>query len=105
MSEYVGVVEQAKIIRNNLKKEMGLNSRKVSVKSAYCGYSTKIDVVIKDLSIDIKKVEKIANEFYSVDRCERTGEILQGGNTYIFCKYDWELEQAERERKEQEKNN
>jgi len=92
MSKYTTVTEQAKKIRKTLKEELGLTSRKVSVKSGYCGYSSKIDVTVKDLLVDIKKVEKIANKFYSVDRCERSGEILQGGNTYVTVLYDWEME-------------
>lgn len=99
MTKYMTVTEQAKEIRKTLKEELGLNSRKVSVKSGHCGYSTKIDVNVKDLLVDIKKVETIANKFYSVDRCERSGEILQGGNTYVTVQYDWKIANAHQETK------
>jgi len=43
-------------------------------------------VVIKDESIDKEAVEKIAYPFEEVDRCEVTGEVLAGGNTFVFVK-------------------
>ena len=92
MSKYMSITDKASEVRKALKEELGLSNRKVSVRGSYCGYSDALDVTVKDLMVDIKKVEKIANKFYDVDRCERSGEILQGGNTYVTVKYDWEKE-------------
>ena len=92
MSKYMSITDKASEVRKALKEELGLSNRKVSVRGSYCGYSDALDVTVKDLMVDIKKVEKIANKFYDVDRCERSGEILQGGNTYVTVKYDWEVE-------------
>ena len=41
-----------------------------------------IDITIKNSAVDDIKVEKIAS-FEYISRCEHTGEILSGGNTYI----------------------
>ena len=32
-----------------------------------------------------RQVEKLVNKFEVYQRCEATGEILAGGNTFIFC--------------------
>ncbi|EKR9302797.1 hypothetical protein P9705_001238 [Enterococcus faecalis] len=82
--------ELAKQIRKEL-KEKGITSRKVSVKSEYVGYSSKITVTVKDLNISIKEVEKIAKKHQSIRYDEVTGETLQGANTYVNVKYDFDL--------------
>ena len=73
-------------IRKEL-KEHGYNNRRVGVR--YDGYA--IWVTVKEFEIDIKEIENIANKYenYSID--ERTGEILQGGNTFVFVDYDYRL--------------
>ena len=87
---YKDIKEKAKELRAILKKEMGVNAKQVSVKSSCCGYSDKLDIKIKDLTVNKNKVEELANTFDKVDRCEASGEILQGGNTYVFVEFDWE---------------
>ncbi|WP_436890275.1 hypothetical protein [Mammaliicoccus sciuri] len=72
----------AKEIRTELKKELGYTNRQISVKNNW----SSIDVVIKDESVDREAVEKIAYPLEEVDRCEITGEILAGGNTFVFVK-------------------
>lgn len=79
-------VDFATEIRQELKKR-GINSRMVSVKSGYCGYSDYINVTIKTAEVDIREVEKIVKKYQSIDRDERTGDILEGGNTYTRTKY------------------
>lgn len=37
------------------------------------------------------KIEEIADEKEKYDRDERTGEILMGGNTFIFTEIDWKF--------------
>jgi len=75
--------EQAKLIRAELKKELGLTSKDVSVKSDLYA----VWVRIKNEDIEIEDVKNIAKKYESIDRCERTGEILQGGNSYVFVQY------------------
>lgn len=90
----MSTVEKAKEIRETLKK-MGINSKQVSVT---CD-SNSISCRIKDFSVDPNVVSEIANRHESISRCQYSGEILCGGNTYVNVSYDWkkkqELEESE----------
>lgn len=79
--------EKAKAIRTAL-KEAGITSKQVSVKHRYCGYSSSYHITIKDGNISEMQVEDICKRFESVDYDERTGEILEGGNDYVFVERD-----------------
>jgi hypothetical protein len=85
--------ETAKIIRTKLKSELGLSSRDVSVKSRNGGYSSAVNVSIKTLkALSVKqKIEELGqgNENYETDSA--SGEILSGGNTFIFTEIDWKF--------------
>lgn len=71
-------------------KENGIDTTKnISIKSSNCGYSESYNVTIKDINIDIEEVRELVKIFESYERDERTGEILEGGNTYIFVNYDY----------------
>lgn len=74
--------ELAVKIREDL-KQRGYNSRKIGVRYEFCGYSSAIRVTVKDDNIDIEEVRGWLKKYESIDRDERTGEVLQGGNTYI----------------------
>lgn len=74
--------ELAVKIRDEL-KQRGYNSRKIGVRYEFCGYSSVIHVAVKDENIDIEEVRGWLKRYESIDRDERTGEVLQGGNTYI----------------------
>lgn len=74
--------ERVVAIRQAL-KEHGYNNRKVGVR--YDGYA--IWLTIKDLAIDIKEIEQLAKGYESYERDEFTGEILSGGNTFVFVNY------------------
>lgn len=71
-------------------KENGIDTKNISIRHSYFGYSDGFNVTIKDININRKKVEHLLNKFESIDRDERTGEILAGGNTYIDVYYDYE---------------
>ncbi|WP_394524336.1 hypothetical protein ACF0HT_14170 (plasmid) [Staphylococcus xylosus] len=102
----------AKDIRAEL-KEMGFNSKKISVRKNDCNVvlvtlkDESIDkeqieqlankhedvrkndcnvvlVTLKDESIDKEQIEQLANKHEDVDYCEKTGEVLAGGNIYVF---------------------
>lgn len=81
-------IEATKAIRNELKK-CGYSNRKVSVKHEYGGYSSSIRVTVKDLSINLAWIRKIAYRYKDIDYDEVTQEILEGGNTYVFVDYDY----------------
>ena len=80
--------EKAKAIRAELKKA-GFTSRQVSVKHRYCGYSSSYHITIKDGNVSELQIKDICKRFESVDYDERTGEILEGGNDYIFVDRDY----------------
>ena len=57
-----------------------------------------MNVIIKNLSIDIREVEGLAKKYAKIDYDEITGEILLGGNDYVFVRYDWQALQKEGEK-------
>nr|DAS74595.1 MAG TPA: Large polyvalent protein associated domain 29 [Caudoviricetes sp.] len=86
--------EMAQVLREELKKA-GYNNRKLSIKSGYCGYSSHIDITIKfeiegnpRENEEVIKIKNIAQKFKQIDRCDVTGEILEGGNTYVNLYYN-----------------
>lgn len=87
----MNTTEVAKTIRKNLKNDLGLNARQVGVRApdVYAVY-----VTVKDPAVDIKDVEKIAKAHESYERDERTGEIMTGGNTFVFVTYSDEARDA-----------
>ena len=74
------VTEIAASIRSCLKKTLGYTNRQVSVKAHWGAIWVKAKVA----GLDLQKVHDIAMKFYDVERCEFTGEILSGGNTFVF---------------------
>lgn len=85
--------EQANEIRAELKKR-GWSSREVSVRAKTFRCGSSIDVTIKVGGIRKAAVEAIASRAESIRRCERTGEILSGGNRYVSVEFDWQLSSA-----------
>ena len=69
-------------------KDKGFNTKNISVREKSGGYSTAYYVTIKDPTIDKDEVERIAEGRESYERDYATGEILSGGNTYVFVDYD-----------------
>ena len=88
--------ERTKEIRSKLKKTYGITSRQVSVRTRH---GSSINVDINDPEVDIKEVENIAKGYESVDRCEFSGEIFAGGNTFVFVDYTAKAKQAAYENK------
>lgn len=76
-------------IKKDLKKK-GYTSRQVSVTKRRGGFNVAIRLLIKDmLNVDLDFIDSIVKKYESFDRDERTGEILSGGNTFIFVEYDY----------------
>lgn len=76
-------------IKKYLAEKLNCKTNDFSVKKANCMYSDAFYIYIKQAHININDVEKLAKQkFEWVDRDEHTGEILSGGNTYIFVDYD-----------------
>ena len=78
--------ERAKAIRAALKAK-GWSSKKISVRTHSYSLGASIYVTIKDASIPLKTVEKIAKDQQEIRRCQYSGEILGGGNTYVTVSY------------------
>ena len=72
--------EKAAAIRSELKKVLGYTNRQVSVKVR----DYAIWVNAKVAGLDMQKVYEISVKYKDVERCEFTGEILSGGNTFVF---------------------
>jgi hypothetical protein len=64
-------------------KTAGLNGRRVTVRHDH----NTLRVTIRDASVSLSKVKEIADQFVSIRRCEATGEILCGGNTFVDVSY------------------
>lgn len=86
--------QEAKTIRQALKAELGVTSRQVSVKANHFSMGSSVTVTVKDHTVDFEKVEEIANRSERIRRCEMTGDILGGGNTYIHVGFSREAEEA-----------
>ena len=74
-------------IRKKL-KEAGYTSKDYSIRVSDAGYSTSVNIRVKNARVRVSEVRAIVKQFESVDREEHTGEILMGGNTFVHCKYE-----------------
>ena len=85
--------DEASIIRGKLKKELGLSSRDVSVKTQQGGTSSAVKVSVKTKKglAKMQEIKNIGQSLENYDRDERSGEILMGGNTFIFVDIDWKF--------------
>ncbi len=63
-------------------KNFGLTKDDVSISVKCSGYSDKIEIKAKK-EIDFAGLQRKLNQFKNIDR-DSTGEILLGGNTYVF---------------------
>jgi hypothetical protein len=73
----------AKAVRAAIKSQLGHNSKVVSVTSS----GGSVNVTIKSPNVSLSKVSEIAKAFARVSYCESSGEVLSGGNTFVFVDY------------------
>ena len=74
--------QKAAEIRSQL-KTLGYTSRDVSVRSDH----NSLDITIRRNGLKVKAIRDIANGAEKIDRCDFSGEILSGGNTYVFIRF------------------
>lgn len=87
------VAEAAAEIRAALKAK-GWSTRAVSVRAESFSMGSAIRVEIKSADVPIGDVEAIAKGQERIDRCEFSGEILNGGNRYVTVSYSSEARAA-----------
>ena len=72
-------------------KANGYNTKDFSVSVRDSLYDTTIKVVVNSPTINRAEVEKILLPYESIDRDERTFEILSGANYYLFVTYKYNV--------------
>lgn len=77
--------ERVQAIRNTLKSN-GYSNRQISVTN-----DGAIWVTIKDSNIKLEDIENLVKKYEHYYADEATGEILSGGNTFVFVQYDYKL--------------
>ena len=84
------MVKLSSVIKKEIVAKTILKSRQLSVREEFGGSSSVIRIVVKDEKFPLSVVEDIVAKYESIDRCEKTGEILSGGNTLITVNYAWD---------------
>lgn len=81
---YESTAEKAKKLRNWYKANLKLNRNDVSVKKMHEG-CLRVEMKNPNLSTETKdRIYKAAKGYEDISRDENTGEILLGGNDYVF---------------------
>jgi hypothetical protein len=75
-------------------KRLGWTPRMVSVRSEYFSGGSSIRVLVKDPEVDFAEAERVLKAEERIRRCETTGEILSGGNTYTSIEHSPECRAA-----------
>lgn len=78
------MIVETREIKKELAKALNVKFNDFSVTQPR--YSS-IQIDIKTL-VSKSAVKAIAQKYEKIDRCEATGEILAGGNTFVFVDYD-----------------
>ena len=68
-------------------KQNGIKRNEVSVRVSDCGYSTAIHIIVKVPTISCRMIRKLLIHYEDINRDEFNGEILQGGNIYLWLDY------------------
>lgn len=92
-NDYMTTTDRAAAIRLALKAK-GYSSRQVSVRAESFSMGSAIRITIKDSAVPRSLVREIAEPHESIRRCEITGDILSGGNTYLSIDYTREARLA-----------
>lgn len=78
----------------SLLRAAGISSRAATVREKSTG---SLYVTVRDASVSMSVVRRCAGQVERVDRCSTTGEILEGGNRFVFVDWSDEIDRAARE--------
>jgi hypothetical protein len=78
--------ERSKLIRADLKRRAGLTARDVSVVSHVYSGGSSIRLSVKNANVSTRFVQSIAEAHESIRR-DHFGDILEGGNRFVFVTY------------------
>ena len=84
---YKAVSVRAAEIRKKL-KDIGYNSRMVSVRSSSFSGGDDIVIRMKSIDVDEHKIREIAKGYEDIRRDEYNDEILMGANSFVFVEWD-----------------
>lgn len=89
--------ELSAVIQGDLKKA-GIPRSAYSIRVKNVGYDSSITVRVKDITINLDRVNQVLHHYEHVDWDQRCMEILAGGNTYARAEYDYKMMDLESER-------
>lgn len=75
-------------------KENGYETKNIRVRVEYVGYgSMSISITLLDLTLESQKIVNLVKKGFGSVRYDEhvEGEILSGCNTYVSCKYDYDV--------------
>lgn len=72
-------------------KSQGWGRNEISVRSSNYSMGSSVRISIKSPIVDHDTCEQVAGCEEIVHRCEMSGDILGGGNFFVFVEWDWEV--------------
>lgn len=85
--------ELSRTIQEEL-KDAGIPRKAYSIRVTDAGFSTAINIKVKDISINKSIVEEVANRHEKIRYDARSYEILSGCNTFVSVQYDYDALKA-----------
>ena len=74
-------------IKKEISEEFNIAKKDISVRLRhYIAYHIEINKRLEGV-VNLQEVRQFIRKFESVSRCEVTGEILGGGNRYVFANF------------------
>ena len=89
--------ELSAVIQADLKKA-GIPKSAYSIRVQFAGYERCITVKVKDITVNLDRVNRVLLHYQHVYWDERCMEVLAGGNTYAHADYDYKMMDLECER-------
>ena len=86
---YLSNKELSKAIQNDL-KTAGVPRAAYRIRVSDAGYSTAIDIHVKDIAVRPETIREIVNKRESIRYDERCQEILEGCNTFVNVSRDYD---------------